>query len=147
MNLKQWLEYSSRITFPFFLFLQILGTAGVLLLYMGIVGDFNLLFKITLPAFIILIGAGYILWLKEVQPTDLTMQQWRNVWTQFINVALLQMLTDFSIQKNFPIPQYFDEWGLESWSDLGKLVELVLSKGKKIKAHKLIKEFLENAKT
>lgn len=144
LNLKQWLDYSRIFTFPAFFFLQILSTIGVVLMYMGMVGDFGLLLKLTFPIFLVLIGVGYVFFIREVQPTDLTMQQWRNVWIQFINTALLQMLTDLAVKEDFPIPEYFSDWGLKSWLDLGKLIQFVLSKGKKIKAHKLIKEFLEN---
>jgi len=143
MNLKQWLEYSSKITFPAFFFFQVLGTVGVILLYMGIEGDFGLLFKITFPIFLILFGAGYIFFIKEVQPTDMTMQTWRSVWFTFINTAFLQMLTEFGKREEFPIPDFLKEWGLDSWGDLEKLIKHTVEKGKKAKAQPIIKEFLE----
>jgi hypothetical protein len=144
MNLKQWLDYSRIFTFPVFFFLNLLSTFGVLLLYGGIEGDFKLLLLLTIPTFVVMIGVGYVFFIRGVQPTDTTMQQWRSPWFTFINTALLYMFTKFAENQNYPIPAYFEEWDLTSWKKLERLVEHVLMKGRKAKAHKLIMEFFKN---
>jgi hypothetical protein len=146
MNVKQWFEYSRILTFPAFFALTLLGNYGVLIMYFGLEQNLKTLLGITAITLIMMVIFGYFLFTRKVQSTDTTMQQWRNVWTAFVNVSFLQMLTQFGEREKFPVPEHLKEWGLESWDDLGFIIKHILDKGKRARALPIIKEFLDNAK-
>ncbi len=141
VNTNQFYIYGRNWVNVFFTFLTLMGSVGIIIIYLGLPQSPEMLLIITCSILIGVVIMGAILFKTKAQQVDSMMAEWRNPINTLQRLITLSLLVELVREGVVTIPEYFHKWGIRSIEDVEKTIRYSLKKGESAQSLSLSRKF------